>query len=139
MNAEVGKSVKLRISNSKECKAKIIQINEESKKRTIIFEMSEMPEELINQRKIRTEVIWCDESGLKVPKQALIEENGLYYVMRNKVGVQTKLLVKIEMQNEKFAIIEPYENEELQELGFSSNEIKNYKKITNYDEIIIKK
>ena len=98
-----------------------------------------MTEELISHRKVIVDVIWWNDSGLKVPKQALIEENGLYYVMRNKVGVQTKLLVKIEMQNEKFAIIEPYENEELQELGFSSNEIKNYKKITNYDEIIIKK
>ena len=41
------------------------------------------------------------------------------------------------MQTDKFAIIEPYESTELQELGLSSDEIKKYKKITNYDEIII--
>lgn len=137
MQAEVGNSVNLRIANNKECEAKIIQINEESGKRTIIFEMDKMTEDLINHRKIAVDVIWWDESGLKVPKQALIQENGLYYVTRNKTGVQTKLLVKVKRQTDKFAIIAPYETEELQKLGYSSTEIRNYKKITNYDEIII--
>lgn len=137
MQAEVGNSVDLRIANNKECEAKIIQINEESGKRTIIFEMDQMTEDLINHRKIAVDVIWWDESGLKVPKQALIQENGLYYVTRNKTGVQTKLLVKVKRQTDKFAIIAPYETEELQKLGYSSTEIRNYKKITNYDEIII--
>ena len=40
-------------------------------------------------------------------------------------------------KTDKFAIIESYESTELQELGLSSDEIKKYKKITNYDEIII--
>ena len=137
MQTEVGKKVKLRISNNKEYNAKIVQINEESGKRTIIFEMDNMSEDLINHRKIVVDVIWSDESGLKVPKQALMQENGLYYVIRNKAGIQTKLLVKVEMQTDKFAIIEPYKDEELKELGYDSKEIRNYKKITNYDEIII--
>lgn len=137
MQAKTGDSVKLRISNNEECEAEIVQINEESGKRTIIFEMDKMTEDLINHRKIAVDVIWWDESGLKVPKQALIQENGLYYVMRNRAGIQTKLLVKVKRQTDKFAIIETYETKELQELGYSSTEIKNYKKITNYDEIII--
>ena len=137
MQTEVGKTVTLRISNNEEYKAKIIQINEESKKRTIIFEISQMPESLINHRKIAVDVIWWDESGLKVPKQALIQENGLYYVTRNKMGIQTKILVKVEVQNDKFAIIDSYKNDELKELGWTSDEIKKYKKITNYDEIIM--
>ena len=137
MQAEVNDSVKLRISNNEECKAKIIQINEESGKRTIIFKMNQMTEELINHRKIAVDVIWWDESGLKVPKQALIEEDGLYYVIRNKAGVESKLLVKIVKETDKFAIIEPYDTSELQELGYSSTEIRNYKKISNYDEVVI--
>ena len=137
MQTEVGNKVKLRISNNKEYNAKIVQINEESGKRTIIFEMDNMSEDLINHRKIVVDVIWSDESGLKVPKQALMQENGLYYVIRNKAGIQTKLLVKVEMQTDKFAIIEPYKDEELKELGYDSKEIRNYKKITNYDEIMI--
>ena len=137
MNAKVGKKVKLRILNSEEYNAKINQINEESGKRTIIFEMDKMTENLINHRKIVVDVIWSDETGLKVPKQALIQENGLYYVIRNKAGVQTKLLVKVNIQTDKFAIIQSYEKTELQELGFSADEIKNYKKVSNYDELII--
>ena len=137
MEAKVNDSVKLRISNSEEYNAKIVQINEESGKRTIIFEMDKMTKDLINHRKVVVDVIWLDVSGLKVPKQALIKENGLYYVIRNKAGIENKLLVKIKMQTDKFAIIEPYESTELQELGLSSDEIKKYKKVTNYDEIII--
>lgn len=137
MQAKVGDSVTLRISNAEEIKAKIAQINEESGKRTIIFELNTMTESLINHRKIIVDVIWWDESGLKVPKQALLTENRLNYVIRNKAGVQTKLLVKVEKQTDKFAIIVPYDNEELRELGFSEDEIKKYKKITNYDEITI--
>lgn len=134
---EVGKTVKLRLTNNEEYKAEIVQINEESGKRTIIFEMKQMPEELISHRKIDIDVIWKDESGLKVPKQALTKENNLYYVTRNKVGIQTKLLVNVLMQNDKFAIIEPYKKEELQELGWTLTEINKYKKITNYDELVI--
>lgn len=137
MKTEVGKSVTLRISNNKEYKAKIAQINEESGKRTIIFEMDKMTEDLIKHRKIAVDVIWWDESGLKIPKQALIQENELYYVIRNKAGIETKLLVKVVEQTDKFAIVEPYETKELQELGYNSTDIRNYKKITNYDEIVI--
>lgn len=137
MKAEVNDFVKLRISNNEEYNSKIVQINEESGKRTIIFQIDKMSEDLINHRKIVVDVIWLDISGLKVPKQALIKENGLYYVMRNKAGVETKILVKVKMETEKFAIIESYKSTELQELGLSTDEIKKYKKITNYDEIII--
>lgn len=137
MEAKVGDSVQLRVSNSEEEKAEIIQINEESGKRTIIFEINKMTETLINHRKIVVDVIWWNVSGLKVPKQALIEENGLYYVTRNKAGVQSKLLVKIEKQTDKFAIISAYKDDELKELGYDSNDIRNYKEIANYDEIII--
>ena len=135
--AEVEKSVKLRI-NDKEYDAKIVQINEESGKRTIIFQMNKMTEDLINHRKIVVDVIWSNVSGLKVPKQALLPKNGLYYVIRNKAGVQTELLVKVEKQTEKFAIIRPYKDAELKdELGYNSSQINKYKEITNYDEIII--
>jgi len=84
MAAEVGDKIALRISNDQEIDAKIIQINEESGKRTIIFELSKLTEDLINHRKIVIDVIWWNVSGIKVPKQALIQENSLYYVMKNK-------------------------------------------------------
>lgn len=135
--AKVNDKIQIRISNDDEEDAKIVQINEESGKRTIIFQIDNMSEDLINHRKIAVEVIWWDVSGLKVSNQALIKENDLYYVMRNKAGVQTKMLVKVKKQTDKYSIIESYKNEELQELGLSEQDIKNYKKISNYDEVMI--
>ena len=135
--AKVNDKIQIRISNEDEEDAKIVQINEESGKRTIIFQIDNMSEDLINHRKIAVEVIWWDVSGLKVSNQALIKENDLYYVMRNKAGVQTKMLVKVKKQTDKYSIIESYKNEELQELGLSAQDIKNYKKISNYDEVMI--
>ena len=138
MQAKVNDKVKIKISNE-EYDAKIIQINEESGKRTIIFQINKMTEALINHRKIAIEVIWWDVSGLKVPNQALTEENGLHYVTRNKAGIEAKILVKVKKQTDKYTIIESYKNEELQEMGMSIQDIRNYKKITNYDEVMIKK
>ena len=96
-----------------------------------------MTDVLINHRKISVDVIWWDVTGLKVPNQALTQENGLYYITRNRAGVQTKILVKIKKQAEKYSIIESYKNEELQELGYSIQDIRNYKKISNYDEVML--
>ncbi len=137
MDANVNDTVKIRIANNEEENAKIVQINEESGKRTIIFQINKMNDVLINHRKISVDVIWWDVSGLKVPNQALIQENNLYYVTRNKAGVQAKILVKVKKQTDKYSIIEAYKNEELQELGYSAQDIRNYKKISNYDEIMI--
>lgn len=139
MEAKVNDSLKLRISNE-ETKAKIVQINEENNnKRTIIFQINKMTEDLIKHRKVLVDVIWWNDSGLKVPNSTLTKEKNLYYVVRNKAGVQNKILVKIIKQTENYSIIDSYTDQELQELGFSQQEIKNYKKITNYDEIEIKK
>lgn len=137
MEAKLNDKVKIRIANNEEENAKIVQINEESGKRTIIFQINKMTDVLINHRKISVDVIWWDVTGLKVPNQALTQENGLYYITRNRAGVQTKILVKIKKQAEKYSIIESYKNEELQEIGYSIQDIRNYKKISNYDEVML--
>lgn len=137
MKAKVGNKVKLRISNEEELGAEIVQINEEVEKRTIIFKMNKITENLINHRKIAVDVIWWDATGLKVPIQALVEENGLNYVIRNKSGIETKVLVKVKKQTDKFAIITSYSLKDLEEIGYDEKDIKNYKKINNYDEILL--
>lgn len=134
--AKLNDKVVLRILDE-EINAKIVKINDESGKRVIIFEINKMTDDLINHRKISVDVVWWSKTGLKVPNQALIEENGLYYVMRNKAGKQVKLLVKLKGQTDKFSIITSYSLKELQEIGYSEDEIKNYKKINNYDEILL--
>lgn len=137
MMAQIGDDVQIGISSNEKFKAKIVHINEESGKRTIIFQINKMTQDLINHRKIAIDVIWWNESGLKVPNQALIEEDGLYYVIRNKAGSQNKILVKVKGKNDKFAIITTYSAGELKEIGYNEKDIKNYKKIKNYDEIIL--
>ena len=137
MEAKVGDKVQIRISNKEELDAKIVQINEGSGKRVIIFQVNKLVDELINHRKIAIDVIWWSESGLRIPNQALIEENGLYYVVRNKAGVQSKILVKLDVQTDKFSIISSYSASELQEIGYDEEDIRNYKKISNYDEILL--
>ena len=141
-NAKVGDNVILKLSGSEEENAKIVQINDGSGKRTIIFEIDRMSETIINHRKISVNVIWWKKTGFKVPNQAIYVENingnDISYVIKNKSGIESKSYVKIEKQNETFSIISAYETKELQELGVNENDIKNYKKISNYDEILIK-
>ena len=137
MQAEIGDKVDLRISNAEEISAKVFKINEQSGKRTIIFEITQLIESFVNHRKVIVDVIWWNETGLKIPTQALVKENGKYYVIRNKAGIQSKLLVNLKCQTDKFVIVEPYDTEELKGFGFSYDDIRNYKKITNYDEIVV--
>ena len=63
--AKVNDKIQIRISNDDEEDAKIVQINEESGKRTIIFQIDNMSEDLINHRKIAVEVIWWDVKSFK--------------------------------------------------------------------------
>ena len=57
-------------------------------------------EELINYRKISFDLIWWDDSGLKVPNQAIVKEDNLDYVVRNRAGYLSKILVKIKKEGE---------------------------------------
>ena len=103
----------------------------------LILQVNEQIEELTNYRKISFDLIWWDETGLKVPNQAIVEENELNYVVRNRAGYLSKILVKITEKGDKYSIVTAYTTDELKELGFTSEEINNYKKITLYDEIIL--
>ena len=75
---------------------------------------------------------------LKVPNESIGEENNLQYVVRNRAGYLSKILVKVKKQNERYSIISNYTSEELKELGYSSTEISNMKTINMYDEVLVK-
>ena len=135
--AEVGQKVKVRLSNNAEIPAEITNlIKEDEEKIVIILKIKKEIEELINYRKISFDLIWWNDSGLKVPNQAIIKVNDLDYVVRNRAGYLNKILVKVKKQGEKYSIVESYTTEELKELGVSNEEIVNYKKISLYDEIL---
>lgn len=138
LSAEVGDNVKVRLSNNVEVSVEITNIIKENDKEVVlILKLTEEIEELINYRKITFDLIWWSDTGLKVPNQAIAEENDLKYVVRNRAGYLSKILVKVTRQGEKYSIVEPYSTDELKELGFSNQEIASYKKISLYDEILL--
>lgn len=136
--AEIGKKIKIRLSNNTEVLAEITNLIKENEQEVvIILKIEKEIEELINYRKITFDLIWWDDTGLKVPNQAIVSENDLNYVVRNRAGYLSKMLIKIKKQGEKYSIVETYSTEELKELGFTNEEIAKYKKISLYDEILL--
>ena len=81
--AKIGDKIKVRLSNNAEVPATITSIaNETDDDILLILQVNEQIEELTNYRKISFDLIWWDETGLKVPNQAIVEENELNYVVR---------------------------------------------------------
>ena len=135
---KIGDKVKIRLSNSKEIDAEISYISQENEEKTLlVLKISNEIEELCNYRKISFDLIWWSYTGLKVPNQSIVEQDGLKYVVRNRAGYLSKILVKVEKQNDKYSIITNYTSEELKELGYTSSEITNMKNISIYDEILL--
>lgn len=137
MEAKVGENVIIRLSNSVEINAKIVFIKEEENQRIIVFEISENVEELIQYRKISFDIVWWKFSGLKISNTAIVEEDEKCYVEKNKAGYTEKVLIKVLRQNDTYSIVRNYEKEELQEMGYSEEEISKMPKIILYDEIIL--
>ena len=137
MNAKVGDKVKIRYDVDSSITSEIVQINEEEDSRVIIFKIKDLPEKMINYRKISVDVIWWEYSGLKIPNSAIITEGDKSFVERNRAGYNAKVLVKILKQNDSYAIVDNYTTQELQELGYSYDEINNMYSIKQYDKIIV--
>ena len=137
-NAKIGDDVKIRLSNNVEIDAEIVYLSQENENENLlVLEINKQIEELTNYRKISFDLIWWSYSGLKVPNQAIVEQDGLHYVVRNRAGYLTKILVNVKMQNEKYSIVSNYDTEELKELGLTDSQIANNKSIYVYDEIVL--
>ena len=137
--AQVGDKVTVRLSNNSEVEAEINNIiEEENGERVIILKLTEQIEELTNYRKITFSLIWWSASGLKVPNQAIVNQDGLDYVVRSRAGYLSKLLVKVKRTGDNYSIVDSYTTEELRKLGFTDAEIADYKSISLYDEIVLK-
>lgn len=140
-NVEVGNSkVKLRISGIDEISTKIVHKYQEDDGNTVlVFEITKDVEKLISYRKISVDIIWWSDVGLKVPNDAIIEEDGKKYVTRIRAGYETKILVKVLRQNDKYSLVDNYTAEELKEMGYSSSDINSRSKISMYDEVVLQK
>jgi putative membrane fusion protein len=146
--AEVGTTVKLRLSNGEEISAEVTNITEEEASRLITFKITTGLDILANYRKITFDIIWWSYSGLKVPNTALVAEpakegsnqegNNIYFVIRNRAGYTDKIPVKVLKQNSSYSIITNYESTELkEEWGYTDAEVKALKTLILYDEIMI--
>lgn len=136
--AKLNKKVSLRLSTQDEVDAIVSYIAEQKDKSVlIVFKITDCVEKLIDYRKITFDVIWWRYEGLKVPKSAIYYDNGLSYVVRNRGGYQDKILIEILKENENYCIVGNYDNEDLNSLGFTSQEIRNMKNISIYDEIVV--
>lgn len=134
-NAELGDKVQVRLSNNNVIGAKIDYISQENEEETlIVLTIDREIKELANYRKISFDLIWWSESGLKVPNQAIVEQDGLNYVVRNRAGYLNKILVKIKKSNSNYSIVTNYGIEEFRKLGVSNSEMR---RVSIYDELIL--
>ena len=137
-NSKVGDTIKIRVQNSDTLKASVENIiDEDDESKTITVKITNDVEKLIAYRKISFDIIWWDAEGFRIPNEAIKEENGLSYVVRNRNGYYSKMLVKILKQNDEYCIVRQYKTEELEELGFTSSQIYSMRNIALYDEIVL--
>lgn len=135
-SSKIGDKVKIRLSNNEEVDATIEHIaKQENDEMLIIFKFNNQISELTNYRKISFDLIWWQYKGLKLPNQAIVNKDGLDYVVRNRAGYLDKCLVKVTKKNDDYSIIKAYSTEELKQIGFNENEINQYKSIAMYDEV----
>lgn len=138
LQTKVGNSIKIRLQNSEVVSASIENILEEKDgSRTITIKITNNVEKIIAYRKVSFDIIWWSAEGFRVSNDAIKEENGLSYVVRNRNGYYNKMLVKILKQNDEYCIVKQYKTEELKELGFTSTQIYNMRNIALYDEIVL--
>ncbi len=136
LESELGDKLQIRLSNGEIVDGEIVYITN-ADETCITIKIQDGTEYLIDSRKITVDLIWWDDTGLKIPNKAILEKDGLSYVVRERQGYLDEMLIKVERVGEKYSIVEPYSTDELKELGYTPTEIYNYKKITIYDEILL--
>ena len=134
--AEEGKNVLLTLSNGTEVNATIYYTKvQESGKILIVFKINTLTDELRSYRKISFNITWWSVAGIKVPNDAILEdENHSKYVLRKTSVGTTKCYIKIKKTNERYSIIGSYTVEDLQALGIDAS---NYRGIEVYDVIML--
>lgn len=134
--AEAGKNVLITFSSGEEVTAEIHYTKvQENGKVLIVFKLNTLTEELRNYRKISFNITWWSVAGIKVPNDAIVEdENHSKYVLRKTSTGTTKCYIKILKTNEKYSIISSYSVEDLMVLGIDAS---SYKGISVYDTIML--
>ena len=130
-------AIKIRLPNSKEVDAKIKYIGTDGDDTVLVLRIQDYVEELTSYRKISFDIIWWSASGLKVPNTAIVYENDIACVVRQRAGYLEKVYVKILKQNDKYSIVSNYSSDELESLGFDLKQMGTKKSINMYDEVLV--
>ena len=100
-----------------------------------MFKINTLTEELVIYRKLSFNITWWSYSGLKVPNDAIAEdENGQKYVLKKTSSGTSKILIKVLKTNDKYSIISTYSQEDLNSLGMDTS---TYRDIDMYDTIMM--
>ena len=134
--AEVGKKTKITLSSGNELEATInYKQEQENGKVLVVFKTNALPEELIIFRKISFNITWWSATGIKVPNNAILEdETQSKYVIKKTATGTTKCYIKVKKTNDKYSIISSYTAEDLKALGIDESK---YKGIDVYDTIML--
>ena len=134
--AEIGKNVLITLSSGEEVEATIHYTKvQENGKVLIVFKLKTLTDELRCYRKISFNITWWSVAGIKVPNDAILEdENHSKYIIRKNSTGTTKCYIKILKTNDQYSIISSYSLEDLSALGIDSD---GYKGIDVYDVIML--
>lgn len=135
-DSKKGDSVKITLSSGNEITG-TIECKKESENgyTLIVFKVSTLTDELISYRKISYNITWWRYSGLKVPNDAIgEEENGQKYVLKKTISGISKVLIKVLKTNNKYSIISTYSTDDLKTLGI---DVKDSGNIDVYDTIMM--
>lgn len=136
-NSKIGDNVTFTLANGEEVKAKVEYMvkKDEDKDVLIIFKLSNVKDEFIEYRKISYNITWWSKSGLKVPNDAILEdESGNNFIVKERAGNYNKIFVKVLNKNDKYSIVENYNVEDYEKLGLDASK---YGKVTEYDMILM--
>ncbi len=104
-----GRTVDARVANI---------IEEQNGSKTIAIKFSDNIDEVTSYRKVSFDVIWWNSTGYRIKNSAIVTENNLNYVIRNRQGHLKKVLVKIKKQTDTYSIVKNYSASELKELNY---------------------
>jgi len=72
--SQEGDKAKIKLSGNQEIPAEVEYIKQEEENILIIFKITQGVEYLTNYRKVSLDVIWWEETGLRVPNTSIIYE-----------------------------------------------------------------
>lgn len=140
-SAEVGDEVTIKLPSGKETDATIEYKTVDGRENILTLKIDEGVEELTSYRKISFSIVWWNKTGLRIPNSAIKTEekngNQISFVTRTRIGYEDKIIVKILKTNEKYSIVTNYTSDELTDLGYTIEEIRQMPNVAIYDEILL--